>query len=77
MFFSICLSNKNAEAVLRNLKTRYVFKNKKIYWMLDVSWTGSYEITLLICPSVHPSLSFLTIGSLVFSNIHDDADHDI
>ena len=52
------------------------------FWMLDVSRTASYEITLVrlsICPfsvclSVCPSLSFLKIGSLVFSDIvHDDS----
>ena len=41
-------------------------------WTLDVSRTASYEITLARL-SVRPSLSFLKIGSLVFSDIvnHD------
>ena len=51
------------------------------FWTLDVSQTASYKITLVrqsVClsvrPSVRPSLSFLKIGSLVFSNIvHDDS----
>ena len=46
------------------------------YWTLDVSWTASYEITLcpFVCLSVCPSLNFLKIGSLVFSDIvHDDS----
>ena len=52
------------------------------FWMLDVSRTASYEITLIrlsirpfsVCLSVCPSLSFLKIGSLVFSDIvHDDS----
>ena len=45
-------------------------------WMLDVSWTASYEITLVrlsvcpsVCSSVRSSLSFLKIGSLAFSDI--------
>ena len=46
--------------------------------MLDVSRTAPYQITLVrlsVCPSVRqPSLSFLKIGSLVFSDIvHDDS----
>ena len=48
-----------------------------MYWTLDVSRTASYEITLVhlsVCPYVRPSLSFLKIGSLVFSDIaHDDS----
>ena len=44
---------------------------------LDVNLTVSYEITLVrlsIRPSVHLSLGFLKIGSLVFSDIvHDDS----
>ena len=44
---------------------------------LDVSRTASYEITLVhlsVHPSVRPSLSFLKIESLVFSDIvHDDS----
>ena len=55
------------------------------FWTLDVTWTVSYELTLVrqwVCPflcwsvypSVHPSLSFFKIGSLVFSGIvHDDS----
>ena len=42
------------------------------YWTLDVSRTASYEINL-VCLPVRPSLSFLKIGSLVFSDIvHDN-----
>ena len=47
-----------------------------IFWMLNISQTASYEITLVrlsvcwsVCPSVRLSLSFLKIGSLVFSDI--------
>ena len=55
------------------------------FWMFDVTWTVSYELTLVclwVCPSVCssvypsvcPSLSFFKIGSLVFSGIvHDDS----
>ena len=50
-----------------------------LLWMLDVSQTASYEITLVrqsvcvsACPPVCPSLSFLKIGSLVFSDIVHD-----
>ena len=47
------------------------------FWTLDVSRTAPCEITLVrlsVCPSVLPSLSFLKIGSLVFSDIvHDDS----
>ena len=50
-----------------------------LFWMLDVSQTASYEITLVrqsvcvsACPPVCPSLSFLKIGSLVFSDIVHD-----
>ena len=43
------------------------------YWTLNVSRTASYEITIVLL-SVRPSLSFLKIGSLVFSDIlHDDS----
>ena len=43
------------------------------FWTLDVSRTASYEITLARL-SVCPSLSFLRIGWLVFSDIvHDDS----
>ena len=45
------------------------------YWMLGVSWTASYEITvfhLSVSLSVCPSLTFLKIGLLVFSIVHDD-----
>ena len=42
-------------------------------WTLDVSRTASYEITLVRL-SVRPSLSFLIIGSLVFSDmVHHDS----
>ena len=46
------------------------------YWMLDVCRTASYENHS--CPSVRlsiwPSLNFLKIRSLVFSDIlHDDS----
>ena len=42
-------------------------------WTLDVSRTASYEITLVRL-SVCPSLSFLIIGSLVFSDmVHHDS----
>ena len=50
-------------------------------WTLDVSRIASYEITLIrvsVCPSVCPSLIFLKIGSLVFSDIiMMIADHNI
>ena len=43
-----------------------------IFWTLDISWIASYEIAL-VCPSIHPSLSYLKIGSLVFTDIvHGD-----
>ena len=46
------------------------------FWTLNVSRTASYKITLVrlsICLSTHRSVSFLKIGSLVFSDIvHDD-----
>ena len=46
------------------------------YWTIDISQTASYEITP-VCLSVRlticPSLKFLKIGSLAFSDIlHDD-----
>ena len=45
--------------------------------MLDVCRIASYEMTLIrvsVCPSVCPSLIFLKIGSLVFSDmINDDS----
>ena len=53
-----------------------------VCWTLDVSRTASYEISLVrlsarcpsVRPSVRPSLSFLKIGPLVFSDIvHDDS----
>ena len=51
------------------------------FWTLGISWTAFYEITLVrqsIPLSVRPSLSFLKIGSLVFSDMHIMiADHDI
>ena len=57
------------------------------YWTIDVSRTVSYEITLVrlsvcrslsVCLSIRPSLNFLKIVSLVFSDIlHMIADHDI
>ena len=47
------------------------------YWMLSVSPTASYEITLIrlsVCLSCRQSQSFLKIGSLFFSDvIHDDS----
>ena len=47
------------------------------FWTLDVSQTVFYEITLVrlsVCLSVRPSLHFLKIGALVFSDIlHDDS----
>ena len=46
---------------------------KQIYWTLDISRTASYETTLARL-SVRPSLSFLKVGSLLFSDIvHDDS----
>ena len=48
------------------------YKARSSCWTLDVSWTASYEITLVrlfVRLSVRPSLSFLKIGSLVFSHI--------
>ena len=49
------------------------------FWTLNFSWTTYHEITLvnLAVPlsvglSVHPSLNFIKIGSLVFSNIVND-----
>ena len=49
------------------------------FWMVDVSRRASYKITLVglfvrlfVCPSPPPSLIFLKIGSLVFSNIVND-----
>ena len=50
------------------------------YQTLNVSRTTSYEITLVrlsvplsVCPSARPSLSFLKIGSIVFSDVvHDE-----
>ena len=60
-----------------------LFNNLKVlhFWTLDVSLTVSYEITLSrltvilnVCLSVRPSLNFLKIGSLVFSNtVPDDS----
>ena len=57
------------------------------YWMLIVSQTASYEITLAclslclcasVCPSFHPSLNFLKIGLLVFVTFYIMiADHHI
>ena len=44
-------------------------------WTLDVSWTASYEITLVclsVRPSVRPPLNLLKIESLVFSDIVRD-----
>ena len=49
------------------------------FWMLNFGWTTYHEITLVnlsvplsISLSVHPSLNFIKIGSLVFSNIVND-----
>ena len=53
------------------------YENKiSVNWMLDASRTPSYDVTLVrlslpVCSSVRPSLSFLKIGSLFFSDIHD------
>ena len=44
-----------------------------LLWTLDVIWTATYEITLVRL-SICPSLSFLKIGSLVFSDVvHGDS----
>ena len=46
------------------------------FWTVNVSLTASYEITLLglsVYPSVHPSLSFLKIGSLFSDIVHSDS----
>ena len=46
------------------------------FWTVNVSPTASYEITLLglsVCPSVHPSLSFLKIGSFFSDIVHGDS----
>ena len=56
----------------------FIHINKPIYkyWMLDFSRRASYEIALVslfVRLSVHPSLSFLKIGSLVFFDIVHDA----
>ena len=67
----------------------YIFKefiySFILFWALEVSRTASYEITVVrlsVCPSVRPSvrlsvrpsLSFLKIESLVFSDIvHNDS----
>ena len=60
-----------------NLKEIVVRLEKNLYWTLDVNWTAPYEITLArlsIRLSVRPSLSFLKIESLAFSNIvHDNS----
>ena len=61
----------------------------KVFWMLDVSRTAFYEITLLcplsvclsvrlsvsvcLCSSIYLSQSFFKIGSLFFSIIHDNS----
>ena len=49
------------------------------FWTLNFSWTTYHEITLvnLAVPlsvglSVYPSLNFIKIGPLVFSNIVND-----
>ena len=48
-----------------------------IFWTLDVNWTASYEVTLILLSavlSVRPSLNFLKIGSSGFPDIgHDDS----
>ena len=56
----------------------FIHINKLIhkYWTLDISRTASCEIALVnlfVRLSVHPSLSFLKIGSLVFFDIVHDA----
>ena len=46
----------------------FIFK----FWTLNLSWTTYYEITIVhlsVRPSVLPSLNFLKIGSLVFSDV--------
>ena len=43
----------------------------RLYWTLDVSRTASYEITLVRL-SICPSLNFLKIGSLDFTDTVDD-----
>ena len=59
------------------LKSIYQCYLSSCYWMLDISQTVSYEITLVslsVCLSVRPSLNFLKTGSLVFCDIvHDDS----
>ena len=66
---------------LRHWVSRNIFFN---YWTLDVGRTASYEITLVllsvvclsvslsVCLSGLPSVSFLKIASLVFSGIVHD-----
>ena len=62
-----------------NLKLDFIHLKillRQLCWTLDVSRTAFYEITFVgvsVGLSVYPSLSFLKIGSLVFSVIvHDD-----
>ena len=65
--------------IISRYRKRKVCKYKSLIWLwtLDVSRTASYEITLVrlsVRPSVRPSLSFLKIGLLLFSDIvHDDS----
>ena len=50
-----------------------MFEQNLLCWTLDVSRTTPYKVTLVRL-SICPSVSFLKIGSLVFSDIvHDDS----
>ena len=56
-----------------NLKEIVVRLEKNLYWTLDVNWTVTLA-RLSIRLSFRPSLSFLKIESLAFSDIvHDNS----
>ena len=78
IFFSVCIYTSGSsllDAVFLFLSMFLVSCKHKWFWTLNVGRTASYENHSCpsVCLSVRLSLSFLRIGSLVFSDIvHND-----
>ena len=79
IFFSVCIYTSGSsllDTVFLFLSMFLISCKHKWFWTLDVGRTASYENHSCpsVCLSVRLSLSFLKIGSLVFSDIvHNDS----
>ena len=79
IFFSVCIYTSGSsllDTVFLFLSMFLISCKHKWFWTLNVGRTASYENHSCpsVCLSVRLSLSFLKIGSLVFSDIvHNDS----